>query len=268
MASVLTAPRLPRRISTRTILVTIAQVAFVGVALLTWQSLATSGRINAFIVGTPSRIWENLSTWLGDGTLLSNTTSTVVATLVGYTAALLIGVVVGTVMGTFDTVSRVLSPFITFWQGFPRLVFYPFFAVALGYSVSSRMIHVAFVIVFVIIVSTAAGVADVDPDVRSHARMLGASRWQVIRDTRLPAAVLWVGTSARITFGFAIQAAIIAEFTGASSGLGYLMTLGQNSFDVNVVWAATFAAVIVAVIVDRLLSLVQGYFSRWQPEQA
>jgi ABC-type nitrate/sulfonate/bicarbonate transport system permease component len=74
-------------------------------------------------------------------------------------------------------------------------------------------------------------VADVDPDVRHHARLLGAGRWQVIRDARLPAALLWVGTSARITFGFAIHAAIVAEFTGANSGLGYLTVLGQNSFD-------------------------------------
>jgi ABC-type nitrate/sulfonate/bicarbonate transport system permease component len=43
--------------------------------------------------------------------------------------------------------------------------------------------------------------------------------------------LLWVGTSARITFGFAIHAAIVAEFTGANSGLGYLTVLGQNSFD-------------------------------------
>jgi ABC-type nitrate/sulfonate/bicarbonate transport system permease component len=71
----------------------------------------------------------------------------------------------------------------------------------------------------------------VSTDVRHHARLLGAGRWQVIRDARLPAALLWVGTSARITFGFAIHAAIVAEFTGANSGLGYLTVLGQNSFD-------------------------------------
>ena len=185
-------------------------------------------------------------------------------TAAGYLTALITGIVIGTIAGTFDSVNKVITPFVSFWQGFPRLVFYPFFAVALGYSVGSRMVHVAFVIVFVIIVSTAAGVADVDIDVRHHARILGANRWQVIRDTRLPAAVMWVGTSARITFGFAIQAAIVAEFTGASSGLGYLMVRGQNSFNVNMVWAATVATIVVAVVVDQLLRLVQERFSRWQ----
>ncbi|MET4538452.1 NitT/TauT family transport system permease protein [Arthrobacter bambusae] len=255
----------PSRTS-KTVMV-LAQILFVAGLLVGWQILASRGAINAFVVGTPLKILDNVSSWLQDGSLVGHTVTTVVVTLAGYSVALVLGVAVGTLAGTFASLGRIISPFVTFWQGFPRLVFYPFFAVALGYTVASRMIHVAFVIIFVIIVSTAAGVADVDPDIRHNARILGANRWQIIRDTRLPAAVLWVGTSARITFGFAIQAAIVAEFTGADSGLGYLMVVGQNSFDVNVVWAATFAAIVIAVLVDRGLLLVQAYFSRWQSEQ-
>ncbi|WP_285251264.1 ABC transporter permease [Pseudarthrobacter sp. fls2-241-R2A-168] len=248
-------------------LMLLAQLVFVAGLLVGWQVLASRGTINAFVVGTPLKILDNIWSWLQDGSLVGHTVTTMAVTLAGYTAALLIGVTVGTIAGTFPSIGRIISPFVTFWQGFPRLVFYPFFAVALGYTVASRMIHVAFVIIFVIIVSTAAGVADVDPDIRHNARILGANRWQVIRDTRLPAAVLWVGTSARITFGFAVQAAIVAEFTGADSGLGFLMVKGQNSFDVNVVWAATFAAIVFAVLVDRALLFVQAYFSRWQADQ-
>lgn len=248
-------------------LMVLAQILFVVGLLAAWQILTTNGVLNAFVVGTPMKIGVNIWQWLQDGSLVAHTAATVIVTLVGYATALVAGVAVGTVAGTFPSVGRIISPFITFWQGFPRLVFYPFFAVALGYTIASRMIHVAFVIIFIIIVSTAAGVADVDPDIRHNARILGANRWQVIRDTRLPAAVLWVGTSARITFGFAIQAAIVAEFTGAGSGLGYLMVVGQNSFDVNVVWAATVAAIVVAAVVDRGLLFVQNYFSRWQSDQ-
>ncbi|MGI5219109.1 ABC transporter permease [Nocardia carnea] len=260
MAAVLT----ENRRGIRTAALVASQIGFVVAVLLGWEWSVRAGVIDSFVVGTPSKILDTLTGWLTDGTLVSNTFVTVFVTVAGYLAALITGIVIGTIAGTFDAVNKVITPFVSFWQGFPRLVFYPFFAVALGYSVGSRMVHVAFVIVFVIIVSTAAGVADVDIDVRHHARILGANRWQVIRDTRLPAAVMWVGTSARITFGFAIQAAIVAEFTGASSGLGYLMVRGQNSFNVNMVWAATVAAIVVAVVVDQLLRLVQERFSRWQ----
>lgn len=260
MATVLTT----RGRAMRKLAMVMAQFGAAILLCVAWEQLAASGTINAFVVGTPSRILDNLTTWISDGSLMSNAAVTLVATFVGYGAALTIGVAVGTAAGTVPAIGRAIGPFITFWQGFPRLVFYPFFAVALGYSISSRMVHVAFVIVFVIIVSTAAGVADVDDDVKNHARMVGASRWALLRDTRLPAAVLWIGTSARVTFGFAIQAAIVAEFTGASSGLGYLMVLGQNSFDINVVWAAAVTVIVVAVAVDLALQAVQRYFSRWQ----
>ncbi|MGF0313274.1 ABC transporter permease [Rhodococcus sp. IEGM1428] len=261
MATVLSSRR---RGTYRDFAMVVCQIGFVAVVLIGWELMSTAGIINSFVVGTPSKILDYLGTWLVDGTLLDNTLTTVLVTTVGYASALALGIVIGTVAGTYDTFGKIISPFVSFWQGFPRLVFYPFFAVALGYSLGSKMIHVAFVIVFMIITSTAAGVANVDPDVKNHVRILGANRWETIRDTRLPAAVLWVGTSARITFGFAIQAAIVAEFTGSSSGLGYLMVLGQNSFNVNIVWAATFAAVVVAVIVDLLLTRVQSHFSRWE----
>ena len=76
---------------------------------------------------------------------------------------------------------------------------------------------------------------------------------------------MWIMTSARLTVGSALQAAIVAEFVGATSGLGYLTSVGQNAFDTNAVWAAVFVAMVIAVLVDRLLYLLQRRLTRWTP---
>jgi len=245
------------------VLLPVSQILFVVAIIAAWQIAATTGAVNPFMLGQPSKIAEQLGLWIADGSIWVNTGATVLTTLLGYGAALVIGVAVGSVVGSSTLAERIAAPFISFWQGFPRLVFYPFFAVMLGYSIASRVVHVAFVIVFVIIVATAAGVASADREVRQHARVLGAKPMRVFLDVNLPSATAWISASARVTFGLAIQAALVAEFTGAQHGLGYLMVLGQNSFNVNVIWAATTVAVIVAFAIDMLIVRMQRHFDRW-----
>ncbi|GAA1996889.1 ABC transporter permease [Microbacterium pumilum] len=241
----------------------ISQVLFVVAILVGWELAASTGVLNSFLVGQPSKIAQQLGLWIADGSIWFNTGATVFTTFLGYVAALVVGVIIGSFIGSSAMMEKIAAPFLSFWQGFPRLVFYPFFAVMLGYSIASRAVHVAFVIVFVIIVATATGVASADRDVRQHARILGASPTRIFVDVDLPSATAWIAASARVTFGLAIQAAIVAEFTGAQNGLGYLMVLGQNSFNVNVIWAATSIAVFVAFAIDMLIVRSQRYFDRW-----
>lgn len=241
----------------------VSQVVFVVVLIAGWELAASAGFVNGFMLGQPSSIAAVLGSWIADGSIWFNTGTTVLTTLLGYVVALIIGIAVGSFIGSNAVVERIAAPFLSFWQGFPRLVFYPFFAVMLGYSILSRVTHVAFVIVFVIVVATAAGVAGADREIRQHARVLGATRMRIFTDVDLPSAAAWISASARVTFGLAIQAAIVAEFTGAQNGLGYLMVLGQNSFNVNVIWAATVAAVAVAFAIDMLIVRLQRHFDRW-----
>lgn len=239
------------------------QVGFVALLLAIWEFGIRGGLLDSFLLGQPTLIAGYLSEWVADGSMFEHLFATVFVTAAAYFGALVAGVGFGALIGTVGWIERINRPFLSFWQGFPRLVFYPFFAVMLGYSISSRMLHVAFVIVFVIIVNTAAGIAAADKDIVDHARLLGASRWRILRDVKMPSAAGWVMASARVTFGLAIQAAMIAEFTGAQNGLGYLMVLGQNSFNVNIIWAATCIAVVVAFAIDVGIVQLQRHFDRW-----
>jgi NitT/TauT family transport system permease protein len=241
-----------------------AQIAFVVLLVLAWRAYTHNAQ-RAFSFGTPSGTWHQLQSWLADGSIWHNIATTLLAAVVGYVIAVVVGAAVGIVIGLVPYLDKILSPMFAFWNGFPRLVYYPFFALALGYSIVSRMMLVAFVIIFMVIVNTAAGVREVDPVVVQNMQMLGARRGELIRSVYLPSAAVWIMTSARLTVGWALQAAIVAEFIGATAGLGYLTVTGQNDFNTNEVWAATFVVLVIAVVVDRFLYLVQRRLTRWMP---
>ena len=244
-----------------------AQLAFAIALLLLWHAYTTDPQ-RAFSFGTPSATWHHLTNWISDGSIWRNTGATLAAALAGYVFATVVGTVVGVCVGMSRYLDEVFSPFFSFWNGFPRMVYYPFFSIVLGYTFVSRAALVAFVIIFMVVANTAAGVRETDPVVVENMRTLGARRWELVRVVFLPSAAVWILTSARLTVGWALQSAIFAEFIGATSGLGYLTISSQNSFDSSGVWASTFVVVVLAIVVDRALLLVQRRMSRWMPARS
>ena len=251
--------------STRRVVMVAAQLGFVVLLIVGWGIYAGSSRKNAFIAGSPLGTWNELVGWFTSGSIWNDIWATLAAAAGGYLVAVLLGTAIGVLTGIIPWLHDVLAPFFAFWNGFPRLAFYPFFAILFGYSLVSRMALVTFVIVFLIIANTAAGVREVDGLILDNMRMLGASRSEQVRHVYLPAAAVWIMTSARITVGLALQAAIVAEFIGSTAGLGYLTTVGQSQFDTNIVWAAIIVVMVLAVIIDRGLYGLQRRLTRWMP---
>lgn len=246
----------------RTPLLRLAQVGFVVGIIALWAFAARDTEL-AFTLGSPSRVLAYIVEWAQNGSLWGHLAATLAAAAVGWIVGMALGSLVGIWVGLSPRLSAMFGPFFAFWLAFPRIVYYPFFAIALGYTVGSRMVHVVFVIIFLVIINTAAGIREVDRSMVANVRMLGGSPLALLRDVYVPSALVWVMTSARFTAGIALQSAIVAEFIGANSGIGYLTVLGQNRFDVNFVWAAIALVVVVAFGLDRVLDLLQRTLTRW-----
>lgn len=242
-----------------------AQLLAVAALLMAWQALIASGTLNSFSFGSSLATWDRLRQWLSDGTLLANASTTVFEAATGWTIGIVIGTVVGMAVGLSSLLSRLTAPFFAFWTGFPRLAFFPFFTLLFGFTVGARIVSVVFVIVFLVITQTAVGVREVDRLLVANTRFLGGGRLDLVREVYLPASVAWIISSARFTVAFALHAAILAEFIGATRGIGYLTVLGQGQLNVSMVWAAVICVVVLAVLVDLTLVRIQSYLTRWMP---
>jgi NitT/TauT family transport system permease protein len=229
-----------------------------------WQWLASHKVIDPFFWGTPSKIWDYIRTWLGDGTLWNNSGSTVEAAAVGFALGSVIALVIGVALGLLPFARAVLDPFLAFLNGLPRIIFYPFFAIWLGYTETSKISLVVFVIVIVMILNVVAGMQELPADQIAHVRLIGGSQIQLIRQVYLPSLVAWILSSARLSAGFALQAAVVSEFLGPTKGLGYLAALGTATFDINETWAAIALVIVIGIIVDALMALLQRRLLRWQ----
>jgi len=242
-----------------------AQIVAVGAFLICWQMASEHHVIDPVYFSEPTAIWDQLRTWYNTGVLWQNTRATLYVFLVGYVVGTGLGIILGIVIGTLGWFRDVTSPFVAFFNATPRLVLLPLFIVWFGFGFLAKIILVISVIVLMVALNVAAGLREVRVDVLNNARLMGAGSGQLVRHVYWPSVALWVTSTARVTVGYAFNAAIAAEFIGANTGLGYLIVVGQTQFQVTQIYAALAITVIIAIAADLLLAAIENRATRWMP---
>ncbi len=243
------------------------RIAVVVVFFGVWQLLSIAGALNPIVVSRPSDIAAEIGLWFVDGSIWPTAGQTMLTFLEGYLAGVIVGVVIGVAMGASDSIRRYLDPFILFFNAIPKLVLVPLLIAVYGFTNVPGVIITFLVVVFLVAITVEKGMEEIEGDFIANTRMLGATNADIVRDVYLPAVGIWVITSARLAIGLAFQSAVVAEFFGAGRGLGFLIVHGEQSFDVKEIWAGIVLTVVLALIIDGLLSLIDRRVSRWLPGQ-
>src|SRR5438067_759209 len=98
-----------------------------------------------------------------------------------------------------------------------------------------------------------------------NARMLGASRRQLLRHVYLPSATSWVFSSLHTSVGMAFVGAVVGEYLGSSAGVGYLILQAEGAFDINTVFAGILVLTAFALLLDAIVTLLEQRLLRWRP---
>jgi NitT/TauT family transport system permease protein len=119
---------------------------------------------------------------------------------------------------------------------------------------------------FVAFYSALQGVKSIDQDVIDAVRVMRASRRQMLRMVLLPAVFSWAFAAFKLSVGYAIIGAIVGEFVGATSGLGYQLTKAQGLLDTDRVFSIVVVTGVVAGLVLYLAQRVENAVVKWRPE--
>jgi NitT/TauT family transport system permease protein len=267
-ASGLTAMLRDRR---RTLLVYAARVATLVIIVGGWQLLTSLKIIDPFFFGQPSGIVAKLGNWIQHGTAYGTLGLQIWITmeeaLLGFAIGVAGGIVFGVLLGQVRFLSDVLGPYIKALNALPRIVLGSIFVVWLGLGTSSKVMLAAVLVFFVVFFNAFQGVREVDGSYIANVRVLGASRFQVVRTVVIPSALTWIIASLHVAFGFAIIGAIVGEFLGSQKGLGLVIATAQNQFDPNGVFAAMFIIAVIALTAEWLISLLERRLLSWRPQQ-
>ena len=226
-----------------------------------WEAYVGFGAIDELLLPAPSSIATAL---VEDRALLwSNFTVTAREIGFGIAAALVLGLAGAVAIHLFRPVRRALYPLLVSSQTIPIPVIAPLLVVWFGYDLTPKIVIVALVCFFPIVVPTLDALDRTDADLRKLMRSLGASRWQTFRLVEAPAALPGLVTGAKLSLAFAGIAAVLAEWAGSESGLGHLVLQALPQFETARAYAAVLILAAFSVALFGALSVAERRLLPW-----
>ena len=157
-----------------------------------------------------------------------------------------------------------MYPIIVVSQNIPILALAPLLAVWFGFGLAPKVIIVVLIGFFPIVVNTADGLMNADKDMVSLVRGLGANRWQVFRLVLFPSAVPAFFSGLRIASAYAVIGAVIAEWMGASSGLGLFLIRSQRSFQTDQIFMAIVVIAMLSISLFLSIQVLSNVAMPWR----
>lgn len=220
--------------------------------VLAWHLFVVLGDVPGYVMPSPGATLAALGE---DYNWVHNTLVTAAEVFGGYALAVFVGVGLALLFSWFRTLDRAFMPLVISLNMIPKVALGPLLIVWFSYGVGPNIV-IAFSICFLpILLTTARGLREVDPELIDLVRSLRGSRWQIFTRIQLPGSLPYVFSGMKVAVVLAVAGAIVGEFIASEEGLGYLMLQVQVTLDT----AAMFMAVLLITLVGVILyGLVLG----------
>jgi putative hydroxymethylpyrimidine transport system permease protein len=234
-------------------------------ALGLWELVVRLAHIPEYLLPAPSQIAADLA---ADWRVLSPALLvTLQEVLLGFAIAAVAGVGLAVLLHLSPVVRRAVYPILIGSQTVPIIVLAPILVIMLGYGMAPKLVIIALICFFPIVVNGIDGLRSVDPELIRMMRTLDASRWAILRRVEFPAALPTMFSGLRVAATFAAIGAVFGEWSGSNQGLGYVMLAATP----NLLTARIFAAIVlltaVALALFGAVSLLERIFVPWAPRR-
>ena len=241
------------------------QIAIVMLLLALWYGISLNDNV-AFFFGQPLGVAEVIWNWfIVNADIYQHLWITLVETLLAFFIGTIFGMGFGLWLGLSRTASLVLDPFLTAMNSMPRVILAPIFALWFGLGIWSKVALAFTLVFFIVFFNVFQGIREVSPTLLDNARMLGANRRQLLRHVYIPSATSWVFSSLHASVGLAFVGAVVGEYLGSASGVGYLILQAEGTFDINTVVAGIIVLTVFALLLDTIVSMTEKYALTWRP---
>jgi NitT/TauT family transport system permease protein len=242
-----------------------AQLAILVVCLVLWEVLPREQIVNPLFTSYPSAIWptflEMLQATPQQASILTHTWSTVLATVIGFTLAMLIGTAIAAALWWWNGLYKVLDPYLVVANAMPKTAFVPIFYIWLGATLSIYGMSLA-ISLFITVLMLYSGFQGIDPNKIKLAQTFGASKGQVLAKVVLPGSVPTFIAALKVNAGLSLVGVIVGEFQSANQGLGYLIQYGSQIFKMNIVMTAVTILAIVSSLMYLAISRLESAVMR------
>jgi NitT/TauT family transport system permease protein len=165
------------------------------------------------------------------------------------------------------TVESYVYPLLVFSQSIPKVAIAPLFVVWFGFGMTPKVISAFLLGFFPVVVSGVQGFKSLDPDMRDLARSMRASRWQSFYMVSLPNAMPAIFAGLKVSVTLAVVGAVVGEFVGANSGIGFVLQRSIGNFELPTMFAALVVLAVIGIILFWIIDLIERFVVPWHASQ-
>lgn len=223
--------------------------------LIVWQLIIWIFHLPDYFLPSPAQVFLELIHQAP--VIFTQAKTTILETLLGLFFGVLFGGCAAIVVTIFKPLRLWVIPILVLSQAIPTFAIAPLLVLWLGYGIASKVATATIMIFFPIVTTLYDGLQQTSQIWLDIAKTMNASRWKILRYIQLPAAMPSFASGLRVAAAIAPIGAVVGEWVGSSSGLGYLMLNANARLDIPMMFAALFVltmfTLILYFIVDRLL---------------
>ena len=212
-----------------------------------WHFFVVVGKVPNFVMPSPQATLNALL--VPNYRWLENIAVTGTEIFGGYILAVVIGVGIALLFSWSRLLEMAVMPLLVSLNMIPKVALGPLIIVWFKYGIGPNIMMAFAICFFPIVLTTARGLKEVEPDLLDLVRTLRGSRWQIFVKIQLPGALPFIFSGMKVAAVLAVAGAIVGEFLGSDRGLGYLMLQVQVTLDT----AAMFMAVILITVIGSIL---------------
>ncbi|MBS0246871.1 MAG: ABC transporter permease [Proteobacteria bacterium] len=230
-----------------------------------WDLVIRLFHIPPYQIPKPADVIETL--WTDWPNLLAQSVPTTIATVQGFILSALFGIPMAMLIVGSRTVESYVYPLLVFSQSIPKIAIAPLFVVWFGFGMLPKVLSAFLLGFFPVVVSAVQGFKSVEPDMLDLARAMEASRLQIFRMVRLPHALPAIFSGLKVSITLAVVGAVVGEFVGSNSGLGFVLQRSIGNFELPTMFAALVMLSLIGVILFWVVDLIERFSIPWHASQ-
>ncbi|MPZ55927.1 MAG: ABC transporter permease subunit [Rhizobiales bacterium] len=231
------------------------------IVVLAWELAIRGGSVQYEYLPAPSAIAVGMAELIRSGQLAADTLHTLRSVLLGWTAAMVIGVTLGLWLGSSPLVRRYSLATIEMLRPMPGIAFVPVALLLFGFSLETELMVIILPALWPVLINTMGGVMGIHARLFEVGRTFRLPRGEIIRKLLLPAALPAILVGARISMTLALVLAVVAEMVGNPNGLGYAIVREQQALQPEKMFADVVAIGVLGIVLNSaLVSAVAAFF--------
>ncbi len=246
-------------------------VATVVLAILFWY-LATGplGLVNPVRFPAPAQTWQALvrisTDGYADATLMQHILHSCKLVLMGFFAAVIVGIPLGLLTGFSVRANALINPIFLLIRPIPPLAWIPLAIVWLGLGDAAKVMVIWFAAFVPSVINTQTGVRMIEPYLSEAAEMLGIKKFAFVFEVLVPATLPMMFTGLRLSLQASWTTLVAAELIGAAAGLGHVLTQGSLDIDSAMILVAMAAVAVCGGLMTVALSMIEKRVMPWRKE--